>query len=260
VPPAEPNGVAPDGAAPTVRVVADLAALTRAAEELLSDAVLRAVEQRGRCAIALAGGGTPRTLYERVAADDTTRLPWSLVDVWFGDERCVPPDDPASNHAMAQETLLSRVPVPPENVRRIEGELGATEAAARYDALLREAFGDPGAGTPTFDLVLLGIGADGHTASLFAGHEALGVDDRWAAPVDPAPPTASPQVARVTLTLPALLGAREVVVLAASPEKREIVRAVQGGESELPAARVRGRERTVWIVDREASGGPPASV
>jgi 6-phosphogluconolactonase len=263
VPPAESNQVnetdesnETSGATPVVRVVPDMAALTRAAYELLTDAALAAVVHHGRCSIALAGGETPRALYELIAADDSTRLPWNLVDVWFGDERCVPPDDAASNYLMARETLLARVPVPPENVRRIRGELGAAAAADAYDEELRAAFGDPGtggAGAPTFDLALLGIGTEGHTASLFPGHAALDVTDRWAVAVDPAPETAKPQVPRVTLTLPALAGAREVVVLAAGAEKRDIVRAVQAGESDLPAARVRGRERTVWIVDREAS-------
>ena len=202
----------------------------------------------------LAGGGTPRALYERLAADDAARLPWNLVDVWFGDERCVPPDDAASNYGMARASLLSRVPIPAENVRRIRGELGSAAAAEAYDAELRAAYGAPnasGAGEG-FDLVLLGIGTEGHTASLFPDHPALDVTDRWTAPVDPAPPTAKPLVPRVTLTLPALTGAAEVLFLATGAEKKPIVDAVRAGDSALPAARVRGRERTMWIVDSAA--------
>jgi 6-phosphogluconolactonase len=246
------------GAAAVVRVVPDADALTQAAEALVGDAVLHAVERRGRCAIVLAGGGTPRALYERLAAYDAARLPWNLVDVWFGDERCVPPDDAASNYGMAREALLSRVPIPPENVHRIRGELGSAAAAEAYEAELR---GTYGAVTPAhaaggagegFDLVLLGIGTEGHTASLFPDHPALDVTDRWTTPVDPAPPTAKPLVPRVTLTLPALTGAAEVLFLATGAEKKPIVDAVRAGDSALPAARVRGRERTMWIVDSAA--------
>ena len=242
------------GVAPVVRVVPDADALTQAAEAIVGDAVLHAVERRGRCALVLAGGGTPRALYERLAAYDAARLPWNLIDVWFGDERCVPPDDEASNYGMAREALLSRVPIPPENVRRIRGELGSAAAAEAYDAELRAAYGAPnapGAGEG-FDLVLLGIGTEGHTASLFPDHPALDVTDRWTAPVDPAPPTAKPLVPRVTLTLPALTGAAEVLFLATGAEKKPIVDAVRAGDSALPAARVRGRERTMWIVDSAA--------
>jgi 6-phosphogluconolactonase len=238
------------GPPPTIRVVADPSLLAGAAEAIVGDAVLHAVERRGRCAIALAGGSTPRALYERLAADDATRLPWGLVDVWFGDDRCVGPDDPASNYGMARDTLLSRVPIPESNVHRIRGELGAAAAAEMYDAELRATFGPLGG--PSFDVVLLGVGTEGHTASLFPGHPALDVADRWAAPVDPAPPTAVPQVPRVTVTLPALCAAAEVLVLATGAEKRFIIDQVRAGTGDLPAARVRGRERTMWIVDSAA--------
>jgi 6-phosphogluconolactonase len=245
------------GDPPTIRVVADPSLLAGAAEAIVSDAVLHTVERRGRCAIALAGGGTPRALYERLAADDATRLPWGLVDVWFGDERCVPPNDAASNYGMARDALLSRVPIPASNVHRIQGELGAAAAAELYDAELRAAFGPvtaarAGVGGSSFDVVLLGVGTEGHTASLFPGHPALDVTDRWAAPVDPAPPTAVPQVPRVTVTLPALNAAAEVLVLATGAEKRFIIDQVRAGTGDLPAARVRGRERTMWIVDSAA--------
>ncbi len=258
---------------PTIRVVPDADALTAAAEAFVTDAVLGAIERHGRCSIALAGGSTPRALYARLQANDADRLPWQLIDIWFGDERCVPPDDEASNYGMAMKALLRHVPLPAANVRRIEGELGAARAADEYDTLLREAFGatapptspasdDPvvptdsavpnGSPVPTFDLVLLGIGAEGHTASLFPGHSALGVTDRWAVAVDPAPETAVPPVPRVTLTLPALHGAEQILVLALGAEKRPIVEQVRAGDETLPAAQVRGRERTMWIVDAAA--------
>jgi len=243
--------VPPADGAPTRVVVADASALADAAFARVCEAGARATAGGGRFSLVLSGGSTPRALHARLAAAPDA-LPWDRVDVWFGDERCVPPDDAASNYGMARDTLLSRVPIPPANVRRIEGERGAAAAADAYDALLRAAYGDPG-DAPTFDLVLLGIGTEGHTASLFPGHAALGIRDRWAAPVDPAPPTAKPLVPRATLTLPALCGAREVLFLVAGADKAPIVRAVLGGDGALPAALARGRERTTWLVD-EAAG------
>jgi 6-phosphogluconolactonase len=237
-----------ESAAPDIRVLPDLAALTLAAANILHDAAEGAIVRHGRCSLVLAGGSTPRTLYESMTADDAPRLPWNLIDVWFGDERCVPPDDPASNYGMARDTMLAHLPVPPENVHRIEGELGAVAAAAAYDEMLRARFGDPEAMPETFDIILLGVGSEGHTASLFPDHPALGIRDRWAAPVDPAPHTAIPQVPRVTLTFPAILGATNVLFLAAGPEKAPIIRAVRDGDTTLPASRARGRERTVWLV------------
>jgi 6-phosphogluconolactonase len=240
------------GEDPEIRVLPDLAALTLAAAAFVHDAAERAIVRHGRCSLVLAGGSTPRTLYERLTADDAPRLPWNLIDVWFGDERCVGPDDPASNYGMARDAMLGQLPVPPENVRRIEGELGARAAADAYDAALRAAFGEMTDGRETFDLVLLGVGTEGHTASLFPDHPALEVRDRWAVPIDPAPPTAIPQVPRVTLTLPALTGAVDVLVLAAGAEKAHVVRGVRDGDTALPATLARGRERTAWLVDREA--------
>ena len=247
-----PNGGAGGGAAPEIRALPDMAALTTAAAAFVHDAAERAIVRHGRCSLVLAGGSTPRTLYERLTADDAPRLPWNLIDVWFGDERCVGPDDPASNYGMARDAMLAHLPVPPENVRRIEGELGAQAAADAYDAALRAECGAMTDGRETFDLVLLGIGTEGHTASLFPGHPALGARTRWAVPIDPAPPTAIPQIPRVTLTLPALTGALDVLFLAAGAEKAPIVQAVRDGDVSLPAGLVRGRERTAWLVDHDA--------
>jgi len=246
----------PGGAAPDIRVLPDLAALTLAGAAFVHDAAERAIVRHGRCSLVLAGGATPRRLYERLAADDSSRLPWNLIDVWFGDERCVVPDHEASNYGMARSAMLAALPVPPDNVHRIPGELGAERAAEAYDARLRDVFGPLTPGRETFDLVLLGVGTEGHTASLFPDHRALDVTDRWAAPVDPAPATAKPLVPRVTLTLPAICGAQHVLVLAAGPEKRDIVTAVRAGDDTLPAARARGRERTTWLVDIAASAEP----
>jgi 6-phosphogluconolactonase len=236
-------------------VLADADAVARRAAELVADAARRAAAERGRFVIALAGGTTPRAAYALLAGDAS--LPWAATHVWFGDERCVPPDDPDSNYRMAREALLARVPVPEAQVLRIEGERAPDDAAARYDALLAgEAARGADAGAPLFDLVLLGVGADGHTASLFPGTAALDERERRAVAVPP-PQALGPHVPRVTLTFGALGSARAVVVLAAGPEKRDAAaRALGGGPDAPPAGRVRGRERTVWLLDAAAGGAP----
>ncbi|MDQ6926728.1 MAG: 6-phosphogluconolactonase, partial [Candidatus Eremiobacteraeota bacterium] len=202
---------------------------------------------------------------------------WGATHVWFGDERCVPPDSPDSNYRMAREALLARVPVPGAQVYRIEGEREPEDAAARYEALLRgEAVGGRDAaaardgtavpqdpiGAPVFDLMLLGVGPDGHTASLFPETPGLAERQRWVLAVA-APVALTPHVPRITLTFPALDAAREVLVLAVGAEKRDAVRAVFGAatsESEAlgpgvpPAGRVQGRERTLWVLDEAAAG------
>ncbi len=234
-------------------VLPDPEAVAARAAELVADAARRAAEARGRFVVALAGGTTPRLAYERLA--ELSPMPWAATHVWFGDERCVPPDHADSNYRMAREALLARVPVPEAQVTRIEGERDPADAAARYDALLRgDAAGHAGAGGPVFDLVLLGVGPDGHTASLFPGGDALGETARWAVDV-PAPEQVGPHVPRVTLTLPALGAAREVLVLATGAEKRQAAAAaLAGGDDAPPAARPRGRERTVWLLDEAAAG------
>jgi 6-phosphogluconolactonase len=233
-----------------IEVHDDLAALSRAAARRLTAAAAAAVGERGRFAVALSGGSTPRSLYELLAGEQRDPPPWRDVHVYFGDERCVPPEHPASNYGMAYATLLSRVAVRAEHVHRIAGERPPDEAAAAYDADLRGAFGS--ADAPTFDVALLGVGADGHTASLFPGDPALLERDRLAVPVE-GPPYVSPRW-RVTLTVPVLCRAREVVVLCAGADKRNVAdRILSDADRALPAAIVRGTERTVWLLDRAAA-------
>jgi 6-phosphogluconolactonase len=210
-----------------------------------------AVAARGRFAMALSGGRTPEMLYELLAGEYRSQMPWDATHLYFGDERCVPPTDPDSNYRMADRALLSRVPGLERRTHRIEGELGAAEAAVRYDALLRAAFVD---GATTFDLVLLGLGPDGHTASLFPGSPALEERQRWAVPTE-APPTMKTRQ-RVTLTYPVLDAGRIVLFLAAGADKRERLAAVLADTGRLdapyPASRVTARERLVWLVDEAA--------
>jgi 6-phosphogluconolactonase len=262
-----------------VTVLPSLAALSGAAAEIVADVALASVAARGSFAIALAGGGTPRGTYERLATGFTARIPWDRTEVYFGDERCVEPTHPESNFRMVSESLLSRVAIPTANIHpvRASGEAPAL-VAEEYEGLLRRRFDDGPAevssiverdGTalreiadavdgnvrPTFDLTILGMGEDGHTASLFPGAAALEARLRWVAATT-APPDAAVRD-RITLTLPMLNRSRSVLFLCAGRRKREVLRQVLAGGSSAaryPAARVRGIEETRWLVDEEAGG------
>jgi len=241
---------------PSLELLRDPEALAAAAAAHVAGVARAAIADRGRFAIALAGGSTPRRTYELIAsaiADEE----WARIHVFFGDERCVSPGDPASNYRMARETLLRSVPVADANVHRIRGELGPVDAAASYDRELADFFGAPtpaNSSQPSFDLVLLGLGHDGHTASLFPDSAAFD-DPRWAAPAH-APPGVTP-AQRVTLTLAALGSAREAVFLVSGTEKRAAVARILGTDRDtgLPAARVAPRHGIVWFLDRGAGPG-----
>ncbi len=206
-------------------VYPDSGSLYHAAAESFIAIASRAVQERGRCSVALAGGATPNALYALLATKPfRSRVPWHAVHVFWGDERCVPPDDPRSNYRGAYETLLSLVPVSPANIHRMRGEIDPHDAAADYERVLRAHFVTPtGAARFTagarFDLVLLGVGTDGHTASLFPGGSAARESVRWVA-AEYAPSAA---MWRVTLTPPLLNAAANVQFLAAGAEKQEIV-------------------------------------
>lgn len=202
-----------------------------------------------RFSVALSGGSTPRALYERLAAAEMAeRIPWRKVHLFWGDERCVPPDHPDSNYGLTAAALLRHIPLPPENIHRIAGELPPAEAARRYEAELRAFFGE----TPAFDLVFLGMGEDGHTASLFPGSPALNESHRWAVEVEHtvAPP---PLVWRVTLTFRVLNAARRVVFLVSGAAKAAMFAQVWRG-GDFPAAQIRPQDgELLWLVDRDAA-------
>jgi 6-phosphogluconolactonase len=229
----------------------DAGALSRAAAELVAEIAEAAVAARGRFTMALSGGHTPESLYRMLAGEYRDRMPWAETHLYFGDERCVPPTDPDSNYRMAEAALVSRVPGLEGRTHRIEGERAPVDAAARYDALLRAALTDEAA---TFDLVLLGMGPDGHTASLFPGSPALEERERWAVATE-APPTMATR-ARVTLTYPVLTASRIVLFLCAGADKRERLAAVLADtgrpDAPYPASRMTARERLVWLVDDAA--------
>ncbi len=224
-------------------------ALSRAAADAIEVAAHRAVASRGRFALALSGGSTPRTLYRLLATDYRTRIPWSLAQLFFGDERCVPPTHPDSNYRMARESLLAHIPGLEARTYRIAGERGPKVAAPEYDALLHTAF--PGPDPVTFDVVLLGVGADGHTASLFPGSPALDEHARWAVPAE-APPDVTTTRARVTLTYPVFDAALETLILTAGADKQRIVEHVRADgaspNSPYPVARITARERVRWMI------------
>jgi 6-phosphogluconolactonase len=224
-------------------VLAGAAAVTTTAAALVERSAATAIATRGRFQLVLAGGETPRDLYERLGPKS---LDWTKTEVFFGDERCVPPDDPASNYRMVRRALLDRVLPDSVAVHRIQGELAPAAAAALYDAEIRRVLArDPF----RFDLVLLGLGADGHTASLFP--DGAWLDEQEKLVVASRAPTHPEE--RVTLTLPLLNAAREVVFLVTGKEKADAFRRVEAGE-DLPAARVRpDRGRAVWLVDELAN-------
>ncbi|MHB8992764.1 MAG: 6-phosphogluconolactonase [Chloroflexota bacterium] len=240
----------------------DLQRLSEAAAGLFVELAGDAVDRRGRFAVALSGGSTPRRLYQLLAgAPWRQRVDWGCCHFFWGDERLVPPDHPDSNYRLARETLLDGLPLSPDQIHRVPVELGEPETvAAAYEEELRRFFGrGPAAGDkplsytleefPRFDLVLLGLGTDGHTASLFPGQVALEQRDRWAVATPPG--RLPPPVDRITLTLPVLNAARIVVFLVAGADKTSVLREILEGESCLPAARVRPTQGELrWFVDR----------
>lgn len=206
----------------------------------------------GRFAIALSGGSTPRRLYQILAEPRfSQRLDWGRIHLFWGDERFVPPDDPASNFRMAREALLDHVPIPPANIHRVPTEGTPEEAAKRYESELQTYYGDTALDSerPLFDVILLGLGDNGHTASLFPGTPALDELRAWVVPV-----TVDVPQPRLTLTYPVIASSKYVAFLVAGRGKREVVQRVWSGDRSLPATRVATIGETVWFLDAEAAG------
>jgi 6-phosphogluconolactonase len=225
-------------------------------------ALAKAGKERGTVSFALSGGETPRLTLEVLSSEPYRgRFPWDLVHFYQVDERWVPPGDPASNRRMLRESLLSRAPVPPDHFHPIDTALsGPGEGARRYEEVLGRAFrGSPG-GFPRFDAILLGLGADGHTASLFPGSPALGEMTAWVVEVE----GGAPPFPRVTLTLPVLNAASQVIFLVSGKEKAAALADVLSGRrGELPASRVSPRRgRVTFLADAAAAARlgskPPA--
>jgi len=243
---------------PIVIIQEDSEALAGKAADLITECAQDAIRERGRFTLVLSGGSTPEKTYALLAQPDRmATIDWSKTFVFFGDERMVPPEDPRSNFAMARRALLDRATVPDSNVFPIPtGKRSPAEAAKAYAECLARFFSaSPASGPPRFDLVLLGLGEDGHTASLFPGAAALDVEDAWVAWSSPG--TLPPPVDRVTLTYPVLNAARQVVFLVSGESKAAALRDVLEGRADRnrrPAAGVRPTDGTVtWLVDRDAA-------
>lgn len=235
-----------------LKVFDDVPALMRAAADEIVSLAGQAVSERGRFSWALSGGSTPRDLFHLLASDEYRgRMPWNVIHFFWGDERHVPPDHPDSNFRMAREAMLDAVPVPPGNVHRVPAEEpDASWAAAEYEATLRSFFELSEGEWPRFDLILLGLGKDGHTASLFPGGDAVNERRRLVV----APWVEAQKTFRITFTPPVLNHARRAMFLAAGGDKAEALRAVLEGAREperYPAQIVEGN--VSWWVDRAAA-------
>ncbi|MBC8132134.1 MAG: 6-phosphogluconolactonase [Deltaproteobacteria bacterium] len=224
--------------------------VTAAAAAHIVDAAAVAVAAAGRFTIALSGGSTPRALYTLLATTPyASRIDWSRVHVFWGDERCVPPDHPGSNYRMTREVLLDPVKIPPANVHRIHGEDEPHSAAAAYDGALRQAFPVSPA---QFDLMLLGMGDNGHTASLFPGLTAVQESARWVV----AEYVAEVSMWRVTLTPAIINAAAHVLLLVAGADKAPMLRRVLEGPRDpnaLPVQIVKPAGQLTWLVDAAAA-------
>jgi 6-phosphogluconolactonase len=235
------------------RVFLDIDALSRGGLEELLRVMQDAIKQRGRFSIALSGGHTPAKLYTLWAHAESygVQTPWDRVHLFWGDERYVPQDDPLSNYRMTRETLIEQVAIPAANVHAVPTNLPTPEKAAEaYEAELRSFFGGD---APAFDLQLLGLGVEGHTASLFPGSPALDEKQRWVLPVEA--PAKPPK--RLTLTPVVLNQGRNTFFLVAGADKREILAALrsepESKPSQYPVGRIRPAGRTLWFLDQAAA-------
>ena len=235
-----------------VRVFANVNELSLRAAQAAVRTINDSVRTSGKCSLVLSGGNTPRILYTLLASEFRDQIPWAQTHVFWGDERYVPPDDPESNYRMARETLLDHVPCPAGNVHPMPTNFQSADTAARdYETTLRNYFGTD---WPHFDVNILGLGEDGHTASLFPGSPALGERARWVVAVE----TSANSPLRLTLTLPALTKADNIYVLVAGSKKASALRHVLTwvpDPNAYPAAGVRSTKgNVIWWVDREAAG------
>jgi 6-phosphogluconolactonase len=234
----------------SVTVYDDPEELAQAAAREFAARAAEAIGERGRFAVVLAGGSTPRATYEILARDYRDTIDWNNVHVFFGDERSVPPDHDDSNYKMTRESLLDHVPI--GSVHRIQGELLPEEAAEAYEQELRDFFGSDD--LPRFDLILLGTGPDGHTASLFPETSALEVHDRWTV----ANPVLKLETTRITLTVPVINAARAVYFLVAGEGKAGPVAEILEGNPdprEYPASLIQPENGPTWMLDSAAASG-----
>ncbi len=239
---------------PDLIICRDAGELTEKAAERFIALVNEASASSGRFTVALSGGSTPKALYSLLAASGfADRIPWPKVHLFWGDERCVPPDHPDSNYRMVRESLLSKISIPPENVHRMAGEKEPKLAAAEYENELKTFFQLSQGTPPRFDLILLGLGEDGHTASLFPESDALNETQRLVAT------TYLPKLNahRLTLTLPVLNESAEIYFLVAGKNKAAIVKELLGTDptiAKFPAQRIQPADGALtWFITRDAA-------
>lgn len=235
-----------------IRIFPDSETLAVAAARIFEDAAKRAISGPGGFSVALSGGSTPRPLFRILGSDCRNSIDWDKVHMFWSDERSVQLDDAQSNYRLAYDEMLSKVAIPAGNIHRIKGELAPDEAAKEYEEDLRRYFS--GRRTPKFDLVLLGVGQDGHTASLFPGSETLFEKTRYAVPSF----SESAGNWRVTLTLSVLNNASEILFLVSGRAKAGILRDIfkQGRREHYPAGLVRPSSgELIWLLDKEAASG-----
>jgi 6-phosphogluconolactonase len=230
-----------------IEAVADAEAMAHKAADWIAGL---AAQSRGRFAVCLSGGSTPHRLYQLLGGQPyTERMPWDRIHWFWGDERFVPWDHPDSNYRMARRALLAEAPIPPENIHGIVTKGSPATAARAYERVLKSFHGaetlDPE--RPLFDVLLLGLGPDGHTASLFPGSDVLDERERWVGEVVGARPEP-----RITLTYPALDSSRHVAFLVAGADKRAMLSRALAGDPAVPAARVNPVGDLTWFVDAAA--------
>ncbi len=240
---------------PEIKVVPTPTAIAEEAAERFVEAYRIGVDERGTFSVALSGGSTPKALHALLAAEPyRSRIDWTKVRVFFGDERCVPPDHADSNFRMARETLLSKVPIPLDNVYRMVGEIDPAEAGTRYDQELIDLFGHAGLG---LDLCLLGLGDDGHTASLFPHTSALQETTKLAV-AHYVEKSTTGKSWRITLTAPFINRSRQAMFLVAGAGKTKALATVLEGErnpKQFPAQLVLPTEgKLTWLIDVAAAG------
>jgi 6-phosphogluconolactonase len=237
----------------TVHICEDPGDLAQHAAGHIAAAAAAAVAEHGAFTVAVSGGDTPGPTYALLGSDYAESVPWEAVHVFWADERCIALDRPDNHFTLATELMLSRVPIPAGNVHRARGEASDPAAAAvEYEDALRSFFAPPLGEPPAFDLILLGMGEDGHVASLFSGSAGLRERERWV--VDHYVIKRGERVRRLTFTMPVLTAAREVMVLVSGDLKADMLAAVLRGETDVPARELNEHAPVVrWMVDQEAA-------
>jgi len=233
-----------------VKIYPNVGILSEAAAELFAEKTRQAVKERGRCNVSLAGGGTPRRMYELLAKKPySSEIPWEKIHIYWGDERYVPANNNLSNQFMARQSLLDHVSIPEANIHPITYEISPRKAAEEYEKILQITFGD----RPQFDVVLLGLGDNGHTASLFPATDVLNIQDHWVSEVY----VAEQNLYRVTLTAPILNQAKTIIFLVAGSTKAQVIKEVLEGPQDnkrLPALLIKPvTGELYWLLDQQAA-------